>query len=148
MSYDPRPEILALFTDEKIEASDGEVTDFVEVFIRERNPKMMAEYNGAGVICMETPLQGKPVLISIGGDLHKVPSTIIAKLYVHLKDTLEYPDVFIKNVIDTFQKTIRTNRNSIISNGDVEGFGDAGIAPSEDEALLGRTMLIYCFKFE
>lgn len=148
MPYDPRPEIQALFTDAQIAASDGNTNNYVEISIAERNPERMGKYKGAGLIILEQPIQGEPILYNIGGDLHKTPLAIQASLYVQYKDSLENPDVFIKNVINTFQTTIRTNRRSLVSNGDVEGFGAVNPLKTESDDILGRAMMIYCFKFE
>lgn len=148
MPYDPRPDIQALFTNNQISASDGNTNNYIEIAIAERNPERMGKYKGAGLILLEQPIQGEPILYNIGGDLHKTPLSIQASLYVQYRNTLEYPDVFIKNVINTFQTTIRTNRRSLVSNGDVEGFGAVNPLKTESDDILGRAMMIYCFKFE
>lgn len=149
MSFDPRPDILALFTDSRITASDGKVTtNFVEICISERNPERMADYNGTGLIILEEPIQGEPILMNIGGGLHKVPLSIQASMYIRFKDTLWQPDIFMNNVIDDFQTTIRSSSNSLVSNGYVEGFGPVNPIPTESDDVFGRGMLIYAFKFE
>lgn len=150
MAYDPREKIVELFTNEIVSGSTESVygDDFVEIFIAERKPNWIREYNGAGVLILEEPIVGIPELMNIRGDLHKIPMTIQSSLWISNKKGLKNPDEFMTNIIDSFQKTIRTNRRTLIANGDVEGFGAVEPLKSTTGELFGKAMFLYAFKYE
>ena len=146
--YDPRETIKGLFTNNKISGTDTYGTEYVELDIRERNPEGVMKYNSAGVMLLESPIVGKPILVNIGGNKHKIPMTIKCNMWIKKQKSMKEPDTFIKNIINTFQTTIRTNQTGIVSNGVVEGFGEVYPVPSESDDVYHRVLNIYAYNYE
>jgi hypothetical protein len=146
--YDPRGTVQALFTNQRISGSGSYGTEYVEVYIRERNPDGVIESNSAGGLILEQPIVEDPVEVNIGGQKHRVNMEIPCLLWIRKKKGIKKPDEFMKNIIDSFQKTIRTNRNSIITDGDVEGFGNVTPTTSPTLETWKKTLTIKAYKFE
>lgn len=146
--YDPRASIIALFTNSKISGSDTYGTGYVELSIRERNPEATMSYDSAGVMLLESPIVHPPIMADVGGSKHNIPMTIKCNLWVKKQKSMKQPDTFIKNIIHTFQTTIRTYQNSLVSNGHVEGFGAVTPIPSESANLYRYVLDIYAYNYE
>jgi len=146
--YDPRATIIDKFTDSKISGIDTYGTEYVELAVRERNPEGVISYDSAGLMLLEPPIVGKPIPADVGGSKHKTPMTIKCNMWVRKQKSMKEPDTFLKNIIHTFQTTIRTNQNSIETDGHVEGFGDVYDAQSSSNDLYHKVLNVYAYKYE
>lgn len=146
--FDPRADIISLFSNSKVSVStdyDGK-TDYMELCIRERNPEGDLRYDSAGGIILEPPFSPPPKEVCIGGQKHVTTVIIPCRLWLRKREWIKNRDTFLNSVISTFQTTIRTNRRSIVSNGDVEFWGVQNIR-SNDE-ILEKMIMIKAYKFE
>ena len=145
--YDPRSNIINLFSNNMVSASDGYTNHYVELYIRERNPDGDINYNSAGALIMDFPVSSSEE-VSIGGHKHETEMIIPALLWIRKKKNMKNPDVFIKNVINTIQTTIRTNRLSLVTNGDVEPFFNINPRPSQSQDVYEYVINIKATKIE
>ena len=149
MAYDPRPEILALFTDSKVSGTGKYKTEYVEIHIRDRNKTLHRDYGTSkGVISLDPPTLVKPYEKSIGGLTINQEVNIPCQLFVPISEALDYQvDTFINEVVHNFESTIFSNQLTAISNGVVDWQGCFPV-PSKSGKNIRRLMYIRVRKYE
>jgi len=148
MAYDPRADILGLFTNEKVSATGKYKTEYVEVHIRDRNPTLRRNYKTSrGVISLEPPIQTRPEG-TIGGDVYKQPVIINCHLFIPIDEKTNYNiDTFVNAIVHSFQDTIIDNQLSTVTNGVVDFLGCEPV-PSKSGKNIRRLMQIRVRKYE
>lgn len=149
MSFDPRPEILAKFTNERVSGTGKYKTEYVEIHIRERNPTLRRDHDSSkGVISLDPPTQIKPMEKSMGGKTINQTVLIPCHLFIPVDSKLDYQvDTFINDVVHSFEETIFTNQLTTITNGVIDWQGCIPI-PSKSGKNIRRLIYIRARKYE
>jgi hypothetical protein len=149
MAYDPRPEILAKFTDSKVSGTGKYKTEYVEIHIRERNPTLHRTYNTSkGIISLDPPTMVKPVEKSIGGKVINQTVLIPCHLFIPVDESLDYQvDTFINDIVHAFEDTIFDNQLATLTNGVITWDGCSPI-PSKSGMNHRRLIYIRARKYE
>jgi len=147
--YDARANIISQFSSSKISGTGKYSTEYVELHLRERNPKGERSYNNSrGIIILERPEALRPNEKDIGGLQHKLPTRIVCKLYIWVTPDVNYQyDTFINTIINEFQSTIIQNQTTIVSNGDINFDGCENL-DTGSQHLIGVAMLVSTNKYE
>lgn len=149
MSFDPRPEILGLFTDEKVSGTGKYKTEYVEIHIRDRNPTLHRDHSTSkGVISLDPPTQLIPTEKSMGGKVINQTVLIPCHLFVPVDTKLDYQvDTFINDIVHSFETKIFDNQLTAISNGVIDWQGCIPV-PSKSGQNIRRLIYIRARKYE
>lgn len=148
--FDPRDDIIALFTNSIISttASYGYGTDYIKIDLREDNPEGTIDYkNYAGCMLLESPEEGTPRPRNIGGGKDETPIVITCNLWIRKKKGMKDLNKYINGIIDTFQKTIRTNQLDVVTNGILRNGGFRNLQATNPD-LIRKVGTIYAYKYE
>lgn len=149
MAFDPRPEILAKFTNAKVSGTGKYKEEYVEIHIRERNPTLHRKYDTSkGVISLDPPTLLKPRERSMGGKVINQTVMIPCNLFIPIDETLNYQvDTFINDIIHNFEDTIFDNQLTTITNGVIDWQGCMPV-PSKSGKNIRRLIYIRARKYE
>jgi len=152
MAFDPRPDILGLFTDSKVSGTGKYKTEYIEIHIRERNWKLDRTYKNSskGVISLDPPTMVKPDEKSIGPNGFTINQEVIipCNLFIPLSEALNYQvDTFINDIVHSFEGTIFDNQLTTISNGVVD-FQGCFPVPSKSGKNIRRLIYLRARKYE
>ena len=149
MAFDPRPDILSKFTDEKVSGTGKYKTEYVEIHIRDRNPTLRRTYGTSkGIISLDPPTLGKPTEKAIGGKVINQTVMIPCNLFIPIDSSLDYQvDTFINDVVHAFETVIFDNQLTTITNGVIDFQGCSPI-PSMSGKNIRRLIFIRARKYE
>lgn len=139
--FDPRNEIVALFTSSHIGASTQGGTRYVGIDIREDNEEAKLKYDNIGVIILEPPETNNEV-INIDGKTTEDTVMILGNMWVKREQLMKHPDVFINSILNTFHETILTNHLDISADCRLIVFNWARTIPSETKDMYRRTFML------
>jgi hypothetical protein len=140
---DPRNDIVGLFTNQKISGSDGNVTRYVQVDLREDNENSEISHNDVGCLILEEPF-GIPECISIGGLTYLDSVNVTCNLWVYKTNDVKHSDALVNSLVNTFQNAIIDNHSLLSSVYNIT-IGDVLPVRSENSEILRRTILLYAF---
>lgn len=149
MAYDPRPEILAKFTDAKVSGTGKYKTEYVEIHIRDRNSTLKRGHDTSkGVISLDPPTMVKPVEKHMGKPRFNQTVIVPCHLFIPVDESLNYQvDTFINDIINNFETVICENQLTTITDGVIDWQGCSPI-PSKSGKNHRRVMWIRARKYE
>lgn len=149
MAYDPRPEILALFTNSKVSGTGKYKTEYVEVCIRDRNPSLRRTYKTSkGIIALDPPIAPEPHEKAVNGTLFCEHVIINCQMFIPMDSKINYQvDEFINDIVHSFEDTIVDNRLTTVSNA-VMNYMGCDPVPSKSGKNHRRIMKIRVRKYQ
>ena len=149
MAYDPRPEILAKFTDARVSGTGKYKTEYVEIHIRDRNPTGRRDHNTSkGVILLDPPTLVKPEEKHMGKPRFNQTAIIPCQLFIPVDSKINYQiDTFINDIVHSFETVICENQLTTLTNGVIDWQGCSPI-PSKSGKNYRRLMYIRSRKYE
>ncbi|MCK5018163.1 MAG: hypothetical protein KAS32_13995 [Candidatus Peribacteraceae bacterium] len=149
MAFDPRPEILAKFTDAKVSGTGKYKTEYVEIHIRDRNPTLHRGHKSSkGVISLDPPTMLPPTEKSMGGKVINQAVRIPCQLFVPIDCGISHQvDTFINDIVHSFEEIIFANQLTTITNGVIDFQGCMPV-PSKSGDNIRRLIYIRARKYE
>lgn len=149
MAFDPRPEILGLFTNAKVSGTGKYKTEYVEIHIRDRNPTLHRDHSTSkGVISLDPPVMPSPTEKSIGGKVINQAVMISCNLFIPIDEKLNYNvDTFVNDIVHSFETKIFDNQLTAITNGVIDWQGCIPV-PSKSGKNIRRLIYIRARKYE
>lgn len=144
--FDPRENILLQFTNNKVSATAGTTTKYIEISIREENEEGDVDHTSSvGCIILEPPVVPNIEEVDIGVRTLKCIVLIKGTFWLRKDKDIKQRHTFANSILDSFQTTIKDYASAIVSNGYIQV---TGCDPVRTGELLEKSISILAYKYE